>query len=127
MNQYGRVNYVHHDLEEREGPQVGYERKWKSINKAEKKNLEKVSETVVFWCNDGQVFRDMQELMDGLEKMSDATFAYHLNNTKNDFSCWVMDIIGDEKLAQDLKTVINREQAKSKVKQRYIELTQLEG
>ena len=97
------------------------------INKAEKKNLEKVSETVVFWCNDGQVFRDMQELMDGLDKMSDATFAYHLNDIKNDFSCWVMDIIGDEKLAQDLKTVKNREQAKNKVKQRYIELTQLEG
>jgi hypothetical protein len=97
------------------------------INKAEKKKLEKVSETVVFWCNDGQVFRDMQELMDGLDKMSDATFSYHLNNIKNDFSCWVMDIIGDDKLAQDLKTVKNREQAKNKVKQRYIELTQLEG
>ena len=97
------------------------------INKAEKKKLEKVSEAVVFWCNDGQVFRDMEELMDGFDRMSDTTFNYHLNDIKNDFSCWVMDIIGDEKLAQDLKTVKNREQAKKKVEQRYIDLTKLEG
>jgi hypothetical protein len=91
-----------------------------------KKKLEKVSETVVFWCNDGQIFKDMKELMDGFDIMSDMTFAYHVNELKNDFSCWVLDIIGDQKLAQELKAVRNREQAKKKVQQRYLELTQLE-
>jgi hypothetical protein len=96
-------------------------------NKTEnKKKLEKVSETVVFWCNDGQIFRDMKELMDGFDIMSDVTFTYHLNELKNDFSCWVLDIIGDQKLAQELKTVRNREQAKKKVQQRYMELSQLQ-
>lgn len=99
----------------------------KTKKTASKKMLEKVSETVVFWCNDGQVFNDMEELMDGFERMSDQTFAYHLNDVKNDFSCWVLDIIGDQKLAQDLKTVKNRKDAVDTVKQRYIELTQLEG
>lgn len=94
---------------------------------ANKKMLEKVSETVVFWCNDGQVFNDIKELMDGFERMSDQTFTYHLNDIKNDFSCWVLDIIGDQKLAQDLKTVKNRKEAGDTVKQRYIELTKLEG
>jgi hypothetical protein len=92
-----------------------------------KKSLDKVSETVVFWCNDGQIFRDMKGLMDGFDIMSDETFVYHLNDNKNDFSCWVLDIIGDQKLAQDLKTVKNKAQAKKKVQQRYYELTQLEG
>jgi hypothetical protein len=91
-----------------------------------KKKLEKVSETVVFWCNDGQIFKDMKELMDGFDTMSDMTFAYHVNELKNDFSCWVLDIIGDQKLAQELKAVRNREQAKKKVQQRYLELTQSE-
>jgi hypothetical protein len=99
--------------------------KVKNINENRKK-LEKVSETVVFWCNDGQIFRDMKELMDGFDIMSDATFAYHVNELKNDFSCWVLDIIGDQKLAQELKKVGNREQAKKKVQQRYTELAQLE-
>jgi hypothetical protein len=93
----------------------------------DKKKLEKVNETVVFWCNDGQIFRDMKDLMDGFERMSESTFAYHLNDTKNDFSCWVLDIIGDQKLAQDLKTVKNRDQARKRVQQRYAEITQWEG
>jgi hypothetical protein len=93
----------------------------------EKKKLEKVSEAVVFWCNDGQIFRDIEELMAGFDTMSDETFAYHLNDIKNDFSCWVLDIIGDQKLAQELKTIKTKDQAKKKVQQRYIELTQLEG
>jgi hypothetical protein len=92
-----------------------------------KRKLKTVGETVVFWCNDGQIFRDIKDLMDGFDSMSDATFAYHMNDIKNDFSCWVLDIIGDESLAQDLKTVKNREQAKKKVQKRYMELTQQEG
>jgi hypothetical protein len=98
------------------------------VKKADnKKKLEKVSEAVVFWCNDGQIFRDLNDLMNGFDIMSEATFEYHLNDNKNDFSCWIMDIIGDQALAQDLKSVKTREQAKKKVQKRYIELTQQEG
>jgi hypothetical protein len=100
----------------------------KTETKAEnKKKLEKVPEAVVFWCHDGQVFRDVQGLLDGFDVMTDEIFDYHVNNDKNDFSCWVQDVIGDYKLAQDLKSVKNKAQAKKKVQQRYIELTQLEG
>jgi hypothetical protein len=92
-----------------------------------KKKLEKVSEAVVFWCNDGQIFRDLNDLINGFDIMSDETFFYHQNDAKNDFSCWVMDIIGDQALAQDLKSAKTKEQARNKAQKRYIELTQQEG
>jgi hypothetical protein len=92
-----------------------------------KKYLERVTENVVFWCHDGQVFRDMLDLLNGMDNMSDETFAYHLNDVKNDFSCWIIEIIGDEQLGQDLKKVKTRGEAKDKIKMRYSDLTQLEG
>jgi hypothetical protein len=89
--------------------------------------LAKVPEAKVFWCNDGQVFEDLAALAEGLDRMSDETFTYHCNDAKNDFSIWVLEVIGDGDLAKNLKTLINRQQAHTRVKQRYYELTQLEG
>jgi len=38
--------------------------------------------------------------------MNEETFGYHSNETKSDFSNWVKDVIGDEKLAADLKRAL---------------------
>lgn len=92
-----------------------------------KKTLDKVPEEKVFWCNDGQVFRGLEDLVEGLDRMSDETFTYHCNESKNDFSIWVLDVIGDGNLATNLKTSKNRQQAHKQVKQRYYDLTKLEG
>ena len=75
------------------------------------KFLSKVPEEHVFWCRDGNIFRDMKELAEGLVKMSDEVFAYHVNSEKNDFSNWVRDVLKDEKLASDLATATSRVQA----------------
>lgn len=53
----------------------------------------------------------MSELESALKKMSDDTFRYHLNETKNDFSIWVKEVIGDEKLARDILKSQNRANA----------------
>ncbi len=75
------------------------------------KRLARVPDDYVFWTHDGSVFHDMQELADGLNKMSDETFAYHSNAEKKDFSNWVNDILGDDKLARDLAKAKDRTQA----------------
>ena len=97
-----------------------------AMNKT-KKTLAKVPEEKVFWCNDGQVFRGLEDLAEGLDRMSDETFAYHCNGYKDDFSTWVLEVIGDDDLARNLKTLKNRQQAHKQVKQRYYDLTRLEG
>lgn len=82
------------------------------------KLLSKVPEEYVFWCRDGQMFRDMSELGEALPSMSDETFVFHSNGEKNDFANWVRDIIGDGKLARDLVRAQNRIQAAKKVAER---------
>jgi hypothetical protein len=76
-----------------------------------KKYLSQVPEPNVFWCNNGSVFRDINDLKEALAVMSDHTFAYHCNDTKKDFSNWIRDIVGDEKLAKNLGNASDRQQA----------------
>jgi hypothetical protein len=56
-----------------------------------------------FRCSDGRMLRNMRDLEKGLQTMTDETFSYHSNADKTDFSNWVNDVIGDEKLARDLR------------------------
>ena len=66
------------------------------------RRLSNVPEEHVFWCCDGSIYRNMRGLEEAFYSMSDDTFAFHANDSRNDFSNWVNDIIGDDKLARDL-------------------------
>ena len=83
-----------------------------------KKFLSKVPEEYVFRCQDGRLLRDMKELAEALTTMTDETFTYHSNVEKKDFSNWVREIIGDEKLARDLEKATDRTQAAKQVASR---------
>ena len=82
------------------------------------KFLAEVPPEYVFWCHDGRTLRDMKELGKALSTMTEETFAYHVNMEKNDFSNWVRDVIGDEKLASNLQRARNRVQAANQVTSR---------
>lgn len=55
-----------------------------------------------FWRSDGRSFKNLSEFQAALGEMGENTFRDHANETKNDFTNWVRDVIGDEKLARDL-------------------------
>ncbi len=78
----------------------------------------------VFYLNDGKVLRNLEELRDALYTMSNDLYVYHVTPDKNDFGNWVADIIGDSKLARDLRKAKNREAAAKLVAQR---VTYLKG
>jgi hypothetical protein len=89
-------------------------KKVKLHSKADSKNnklLAKVPAEYVFYCHDGIVFTDVNELAAGLATMSDETFTYHSNSEKQDFSNWVRDVIGDKQLANNLAKATSRLQA----------------
>ena len=90
--------------------------------KTSKKFLDKVPETMVFWCHDGQVFNDLEQLMIGFDLMSDETFIFHANDDKNDFSRWIIDVIGDEELAKEIKVAKSKTEAKKITLERHNEL-----
>jgi len=71
-----------------------------------------------FWCHDGKLVKNLGELEKALNNMSDETFHYHSSEGRNDFSNWIRDVVGDEKLANDLTKVGSRTQANKAVAQR---------
>jgi hypothetical protein len=71
-----------------------------------------------FWCHDGKLLENLGELKKALIDMSDETFHYHLGEGRNDFSNWVRDVVGDNKLANDLSKAKSRIQASKAVAQR---------
>lgn len=68
-----------------------------------------------FWVKDGPLLRNIYELRDELKNIRDDTYTYHANKEKNDFSNWVRDIIGEEKLAKSLEKARDKLDAAKKV------------
>jgi hypothetical protein len=67
-----------------------------------------------FWCQDGRVLKSLPELGVALKQMDEGTFRHHSSKSRNDFSNWVRDVIGDEKLSRDLlKSTTQAQAAKS--------------
>ena len=71
-----------------------------------------------FYCTDGRVAKSLSELEVALKEMNEETFSYHSSEAKSDFSNWVRDVIGDEKLSRDLQKSTSRAQAVKKVADR---------
>ncbi len=80
--------------------------------------LASVPDDQAFWCQNGKKLSSMKELKDALPKMANAVFSAHSNETKSDFSKWVADVIGDEKLARDLAKARDKAEAAKAVKSR---------
>lgn len=62
-----------------------------------------VPTTYHFYLNDGRRLKNLHELIDALDDMSDEVFGFHVNDAKNDFANWVENIIQDDLLAKEMK------------------------
>ncbi|MBW2975233.1 hypothetical protein KY366_05940, partial [Candidatus Woesearchaeota archaeon] len=71
-----------------------------------------------FWTNDGFVMTNINDLLDGLNKMDEDTFKCHVNNNRNDFYDWINKAIFDTKLADDLREVKVRKIYIKRIKKR---------
>jgi hypothetical protein len=82
-----------------------------------KKRLGDVPDNKRFWCHDGKVIKNLRELRKALIDMSDETFHYHSGEGRNDFSKWIREVVGDDKLAEDISKTKSRMQASQAVAQ----------
>ncbi len=55
-----------------------------------------------FVVADGKKLKNIMELADALETMSEEIFRHHANEFRNDFSSWVKDVFYDHSLADDI-------------------------
>jgi hypothetical protein len=86
------------------------------ISKEEaKRRLGDVPDDKRFWCHDGKNIKNLRELRKALIDVSDETFHYHSGGERNDFSKWIKEVVGDEKLANELSKVRSRMQASQAV------------
>jgi hypothetical protein len=89
------------------------------ISKEEaKRRLGDVPDDKRFWCHDGKTIKNLKELRKALNDMSDETFHYHLGGGRNDFSKWIREVVGDDKLAEALSKARSRMQASRAVADR---------
>ncbi len=58
-----------------------------------------------FVLKDGRILKDLKELADALEHMSDDVFSHHVNESKNDFGNWTKDVLLEKELAEDLQKI----------------------
>lgn len=56
-----------------------------------------------FWTTDGAILKDLQELRDALQIMTDSVFSYHVQKEKNDFAEWVEFVLKDPACAEALR------------------------
>jgi len=73
-----------------------------------KKILGEAPEEQHFIVADGRKLKNVIELADALETMSEEIFRHHANELKNDFSAWVKDVFYDHSLAEDISRAKNR-------------------
>jgi hypothetical protein len=83
-----------------------------------KRRLGDVPDDKRFWSHDGKIIKNLRELRKTLNDMSDGTFHYHLGEGRNDFSKWIREVVGDDKLAEDLSKTKSRMQASQAVAER---------
>ena len=73
-----------------------------------------------FAVSDGRRLRNIIELADALETMSEEIFKHHVNEFKNDFSAWVKDVFYDHSLADDISNAKNRLEAQIAILRRLV-------
>jgi hypothetical protein len=71
-----------------------------------------------FYVCNGDVLKDLRELLNELNSMDDAAFKYHVNSEKNDFYNWVKDVLKDNPLANKIRNSKKRNLMASIVNQR---------
>ena len=89
--------------------------------------LRDVAPEQCFWVNNGPILKNLGELANALPEMNDETFHHHVNAEKNDFSNWVKNVIGDEKLANDLLSSKSKESVLKKINNRMNSLKKKAG
>ena len=73
--------------------------------------LEKVEGYRCFFCNDGCINASLQELANCMDHMTEAIYNHHVTSSNNDFSNWILVVLGDSKLAADLTKASDRTEA----------------
>jgi len=83
----------------------------KNTKLAKRRRLMKKIEEKSFKLNDGKKISSIHGLANALDGMDEKTFKNHVSEEKNDFSLWVGDVFGEQKLAGALSKTKDKQMA----------------
>ncbi len=63
----------------------------------------------------GVPLKNLKELANSLENMNDWVFNHHVNDSRNDFSNWTKDILGEHELAEEIKSLKSMREMEAKI------------
>lgn len=66
-----------------------------------------------FYILEGPELKSVADLKNALDWISDAQFASHVDDERNDFADWVRDVFGYDKLAQEIREALGRKSMKN--------------
>ncbi len=78
-----------------------------------------------FWFTNGTIARNIYEFLSALQSCDKGVFEYHVNDEKNDFYNWILDVLGDEILAKRVKKEKDQQKYARKIKRRIKELEKM--
>jgi len=87
--------------------------------------LSEVEPDKEFVVVNGEIIKSIQDLHNVITEMSEENFSYHRNNTKNDFYNWVIEVIGDKRLAHALARAKTKQTTIKKIERRLDSLNKI--
>lgn len=72
------------------------------------KMLGRAPEEQCFYLEDGRKLKNVYELIDELETMTDDMFRKHVNEFKNDFANWMEHVFDRKTIADEMREIENR-------------------
>jgi hypothetical protein len=84
--------------------------------------LRDCGDSQVFVCIDGSRAKSVKELVRIFEKLTEDSYAYHVNSTKNDFAAWAEGVFHNGHLAASLRSARSLREAYQYVKRHHLML-----
>jgi len=80
--------------------------------------LSEVDPNYTFKLHLGAEIRSLNELSEVLEVITEESFRHHVNEHKNDFARWILDVIKDRELFNQINHLKSRHEIKKRIDER---------
>jgi len=64
-----------------------------------------------FVLRSGATIKDLKELALMLDRIDDSDFTFHVNDSKNDFACWIDDVFGRKDIADAIRPIKDKKES----------------
>ena len=83
--------------------------KKKTTEKAKKSKIKNAKPEQYFLLLDGRPLKNLLELVEAMDEMTDEIFRHHVNDFRNDFATWAKEVFKEMELSEKLHKLDSKE------------------